>query len=125
MLEARGITKLYHKNGRTVTAARNLDLAAAPGEMVVVCGPSGSGKSTLLLMLGGMLAPSEGKVLYGDDDLYALSAARRNRYRKRHVGFVFQRFFLVPYLTTTQRDQFTFPQALEAFGDKCSIYSFQ
>jgi putative ABC transport system ATP-binding protein len=64
-----------------------------------VHGPSGSGKSTLLLMLGGMLPPDKGSVLFDGHDIYRWSPGRRNRYRKESVGFVFQRFFLVPYLT--------------------------
>ena len=68
-------------------------------------GPSGSGKSTLLLMLGGMLSPSAGQVLLEDQSIYDLSSDDRARLRKKHVGFVFQTFNLVPYLTALENVQ--------------------
>ena len=99
MLEVRNATKTYRKGGREIRAADGLSCRAGPGELVVIHGPSGSGKSTLLLMIGGMLPPDEGTVLYESADIYGWPAFRRNRYRKHTVGFVFQRFFLIPYLT--------------------------
>ena len=98
MLEVRDATKSYTKQGRTIYAARQLSFRADQGELIVVHGPSGSGKSTLLLMLGGMLPPDSGSVIYNDREVYQGSPAKRNRYRKHTVGFVFQRFFLMPYL---------------------------
>lgn len=99
MLELRKATKTYSKGGRSVRAADQVDCVVEPGDLLVVHGPSGSGKSTLLLMLGGMLPPDKGSVLFDGHDIYRWSPGRRNRYRKESVGFVFQRFFLVPYLT--------------------------
>ncbi len=99
MLEVRNLSKTYARRGEQVRALEDLNLSADRGDLVVVQGPSGSGKSTLLLMLGGMLSPTSGSVLVGGRDIYALSRRGRNRYRKRTVGFMFQRFFLVPYLT--------------------------
>ena len=99
MVELRNATKIYTKGSRDVQAADHVSCTVQPGELLVVHGPSGSGKSTLLLMLGGMLPPDEGSVLFNGRDIYQWSRARRNRYRKESVGFVFQRFFLVPYLT--------------------------
>lgn len=99
MVELRNATKIYSKGGRDVRAADQVSYIVEPGDLLVVHGPSGSGKSTLLLMLGGMLPPDEGSVLFDGHDIYHWSPARRNRYRKESVGFVFQRFFLVPYLT--------------------------
>ena len=99
MLELRHTTKTYRKESRTIRAVDNVSCVIRPGDFLVVHGPSGSGKSTLLLMLGGMLPPDEGKVLFENEDLYGWSHARRNRYRMKVIGFVFQRFFLLPYLT--------------------------
>jgi putative ABC transport system ATP-binding protein len=99
VLELRSATKIYKKGNRQFRAADQVNCIVQPGDLLVVHGPSGSGKSTLLLMLGGMLPPDEGSVFFGDQDIYRWGKARRNRYRKESVGFVFQRFFLVPYLT--------------------------
>ena len=99
MLELRDATKTYRKGGQVICAADGVCLQADEGDLLVVHGPSGNGKSTLLLMLGGMLPPDRGAVLYDSADVYAWPARRRNRYRRRTVGFVFQRFHLMPYLS--------------------------
>jgi ABC-type lipoprotein export system ATPase subunit len=101
VLELQNATKTYAKGGRKIPAADRVSCTVGPGEFLVVHGPSGSGKSTLLLMLGGMLPPDEGRVVFNGQDLYRWRPARRNRYRKETVGFVFQRFFLLPYLTVS------------------------
>ena len=111
MLEVRDVTKAYRKRGQTIMAADGLSLQAQEGDFVVVHGPSGSGKSTLLLILGGMLPPDGGCVAYEGEDIYAWPSARRNHYRRATVGFVFQRFFLVPYLTVL--DNIRVPLALQ------------
>jgi len=99
VLELCNATKVYSKGNRSVRAADRVNCTVGPGDLLVVHGPSGSGKSTLLLMLGGMLPPDKGEVLFEGQDIYRWGPSRRNRYRKENVGFVFQRFFLVPYLT--------------------------
>jgi len=111
MIDVREVTKTYRKGGAEIRAADGLSLRAGPGDLIVIHGPSGSGKSTLLLMIGGMLPPDAGAVLSGADDIYGWSAARRNRYRKHTVGFMFQRFFLMPYLTVF--DNIRIPLALQ------------
>jgi len=99
MLSVRKVSKTYRKRGRPIHAVRDLSIEIEPGEFVVVHGPSGSGKSTLLLLLGGMLPPDAGEVLFDSADVYRWSPRQRNRFRKRTVGFVFQRYCLVPYLS--------------------------
>lgn len=99
MIEARGVTKTYTNARDCVHALGGVDLALEKGGFAVVHGPSGSGKTTLLLTLGGMLRPTSGTVAFRGRDIYSLSAPRRNRYRRHHVGFIFQKFFLLPYLT--------------------------
>jgi putative ABC transport system ATP-binding protein len=75
------------------------------GDFVSIVGPSGSGKSTLLLMLGGMLSPSGGRVILDDQSIYDLDANARAQLRKEKVGFVFQTFNLVPYLSALENVQ--------------------
>ena len=111
MLDVRHVTKTYRKDGQIVRAADDLSFRLSEGDLAVIHGPSGSGKSTLLLIAGGMLAPDAGSVLYESDDIYRWPARRRNAYRRQAVGFVFQRFFLVPYLTVA--DNIRMPWVLQ------------
>ena len=99
MIEARRITKRYSKRRRLVDALSDIDLTVARGDFVIVHGPSGSGKTTLLLALGGMLRPTSGQVTFQGTDIYSIASFARARYRRFHVGFMFQKFFLVPYMT--------------------------
>jgi len=92
------VSKVYRKDGQEVRALDGFDLSVERGEFVAVRGPSGSGKTTLLLTVGGMVRPSQGRVLVGGEDIYAMSARERALWRARHVGFVFQMFYLLPYL---------------------------
>lgn len=99
MLDVTQLTKAYRNGSQMVHALHGIDLNIEKGDFVVVHGASGSGKTTLLHTLGGMLRPSGGNVSFQGQDIYAWSARRRNLYRRRHVGFVFQKLFLMPYLT--------------------------
>ena len=83
-------------------ALRGVDLALAAGELIVLVGPSGSGKSTLLNILGGLDTPTEGRVWFGDRELTARDEAGLTAYRRRHVGFVFQFYNLIPSLTALE-----------------------
>ena len=87
---ARGLTKVYHMGEVEVQALRGIDLTLYRGELVVLLGPSGSGKSTLLNILGGLDAPSGGEVYYLDHKLTGATEAALTRFRREHVGFVFQ-----------------------------------
>lgn len=102
VLEARGLTKVYHMGEVDVWALRGVDLDLYQSEFVVLLGPSGSGKSTLLNILGGLDVPTEGSVRYRDHDLSAADEAGLTRYRREHVGFVFQFYNLVPSLTARE-----------------------
>ncbi len=99
---ASGLTKLYRMGEVEVHALRGVDLDLFPGEFVVLLGPSGSGKSTLLNILGGLDAPTSGSVRYLDHDLSRLDDAALTRYRREHVGFVFQFYNLIPSLTAAE-----------------------
>jgi putative ABC transport system ATP-binding protein len=105
MFRLQDATKRYaHKNGEVVAlAATTLEISR--GEFVAVVGPSGSGKTTLLSTLGGMLAPSSGKVWLGDQSLYDSTVAERARLRQQKLGFVFQTFNLIPYLSALENVQ--------------------
>jgi len=99
MLRIESACKSYERRGTTVRAADQASLDLQPGDFAVIHGPSGSGKSTLLLMAGGMLSPDSGKVVFDETDIYRSTAGKRNRYRRKMVGFIFQRFHLLPYIT--------------------------
>uniref|UniRef100_A0A7C2K159 ABC transporter ATP-binding protein n=1 Tax=Schlesneria paludicola TaxID=360056 RepID=A0A7C2K159_9PLAN len=98
----RGVTKDYRMGDVTVQALRGIDLELMPGKFVVLLGPSGSGKSTLLNILGGLDSPTSGTVFYRDQNLTLATEAERTWYRRRHVGFVFQFYNLIPSLTAKE-----------------------
>ena len=102
VFQARGLTKVYHMGEVDVHALRGVDLDLYRGEFVVLLGPSGSGKSTLLNILGGLDVPSSGNVRYLDHDLTRMDDAALTRYRREHVGFVFQFYNLIPSLTARE-----------------------
>src|SRR5688572_7923210 len=102
VFHARGLTKVYHMGEVDVHALRGIDLDLYEGEFVVLLGPSGSGKSTLLNILGGLDVPSGGTVRYRDQELTAYDDAALTRYRREHVGFVFQFYNLIPSLTARE-----------------------
>jgi putative ABC transport system ATP-binding protein len=99
---ARGITKVYHMGEVDVHALRGIDLDLFEGEFVVLLGPSGSGKSTLVNILGGLDVPSSGQVRFHDHDLTSDDDSNLTRYRRDHVGFVFQFYNLIPSLTARE-----------------------
>ena len=102
VFEARALTKVYEMGEVQVQALRGVDLDLYAGEFVVLLGPSGSGKSTLLNILGGLDSPTSGTVRYGDHDLSVYDDASLTRYRREHVGFVFQFYNLIPSLTARE-----------------------
>ena len=97
-----GITRVYGEGPGAVHALRGVDLDFRAGEVVVVLGPSGSGKSTLLNILGGLDAPSAGSVDFQGAPLPLADARAMGEYRRRHVGFIFQFYNLIPSLTARE-----------------------
>ena len=105
MYTLESVTKTYQRRDQVVTALDAAELKIAAGEFVAVVGPSGSGKTTLLSLLGGMLAPTSGRILLDDQSLYDLPIERRTAIRGERIGFVFQSFNLVPWLTACENVQ--------------------
>jgi putative ABC transport system ATP-binding protein len=102
VLETRGVTKVYRMGEVDVHALRGVDAALYSGELVVLVGASGSGKSTLLNILGGLDSPSDGRVFYREEELTGADSWELTRYRREHVGFVFQFYNLIPSLTARE-----------------------
>ncbi|MEX0655181.1 MAG: ABC transporter ATP-binding protein [Phycisphaeraceae bacterium] len=102
VFETRGLTKVYTMGEVQVYALRGIDLDVHEGELLVLLGPSGSGKSTLLNILGGLDTPTAGRVRYRNRDLTRSSDAELTRYRRDHVGFIFQFYNLIPSLTARE-----------------------
>jgi putative ABC transport system ATP-binding protein len=98
----RGLSKVYTMGEVQVHALRSVDLQLYRGELLVLLGASGSGKSTLLNILGGLDVPTSGTVNFLDHDLTAANDAELTRYRREHVGFVFQFYNLIPSLTARE-----------------------
>ena len=102
VLEASALRKVYRTGEVDVQALRGVDLKLAAGELIVLLGASGSGKSTLLNIIGGLDTPSSGEVRFQDHSLNALDDSGLTRYRREHVGFVFQFYNLIPSLTALE-----------------------
>jgi len=99
IIEARELRKIYRVGEVEVQALRGLDITVQAGEFVSIVGPSGSGKSTLFHIIGGLTPPTSGRIRVGDRDLAKMSERDRTQLRRRTVGFVFQKFNLLPNLT--------------------------
>ncbi len=102
VLRTRNLTKVYRTGEVEVHALRGVDLELRPGELIVLLGPSGSGKSTLLNILGGLDTASSGEAWFEDHDLTREDDKELTRYRREHVGFVFQFYNLIPSLTALE-----------------------
>jgi putative ABC transport system ATP-binding protein len=102
LIEIRGLTKVYTRGKQKVEALHSVDLDIERGDFVALMGPSGSGKTTLLSMVGGLLTPSEGSILVSGIDVTTLSKKEQARFRANRIGFVFQSFNLVPFLTARE-----------------------
>ncbi len=102
MIEVSDVTKSYTIGGNQVNALDGVSLEISEGDFMAVTGPSGSGKSTLLYTLGGLLTPNTGRVLVNESDIYSLNQRQRAKFRRDNVGFIFQTFELIPYLTALE-----------------------
>jgi len=102
MVTLENVAKVYRTRHGQLKALEDINLQIGQGEFVVVRGPSGSGKTTLLMILGAMLRPSRGTVVFDRTDVYGLNVSARARFRAENIGFIFQMFYLVPYLTVLE-----------------------
>jgi putative ABC transport system ATP-binding protein len=120
MLQLQSVSKSYPgRNCHPVTALDEVNLTVTDGEFVTIVGPSGSGKSTLLFTIGAMLRPTMGKVVLDRTDIYGLSAGKRTRLRRDRLGFVFQTFNLIPYLSCLEN--IVLPAALGGKSRRLSL----
>ena len=102
MLEFKNVSKWFNGTQGKVTALKDISFSVQPGELLAIRGPSGCGKTTLLLAAGGLQRPSEGQITLDGQNPYELSPEQRSKLRARMIGFVFQQFHLIPYLTVRQ-----------------------
>ncbi len=102
MFRLESVSKRYYRDNEPIVALQPTSFEVKPGEFVAVVGPSGSGKTTLLSILGGMLAPTEGQIWLDGQSLYDAKPKLRAQIRQRQIGFVFQTFNLIPYLTALE-----------------------
>ncbi len=102
MLKLSNITKKYRRRGLEILALDNVSYEFNPGKFHILYGESGSGKSTLLMTAGSMMEPDSGEVIFEGENIYSISSSMQNRLRNRKIGFVFQNFHLVPYLTVSE-----------------------
>ncbi|HVT48496.1 MAG TPA: ATP-binding cassette domain-containing protein, partial [Vicinamibacterales bacterium] len=109
VVEARGVSRVFPMQAGAVTALADVSLRVSAGEYLSIVGPSGCGKSTLLHVLGCVDVPTAGALRFQDRDVATLPDAERSRLRLREIGFVFQRFFLLPMLTAWENVEL--PQA--------------
>lgn len=110
IIRVRGLQKIYHVGDVEVAALRGVDLDVKRGEFLAIIGPSGSGKSTLFHILGGLAPPTAGEVLIEGVDLRKLTESERTEMRQKKVGFVFQKYNLLP--TLTAKDNIAIAQSL-------------
>ncbi|HEY7211211.1 MAG TPA: ABC transporter ATP-binding protein [Bryobacteraceae bacterium] len=116
IIRVRGLQKTYHSGEVPVQALRGVDLDVARGEFLAVIGPSGSGKSTLFHILGGLAPPSDGEVWIDGQELRRMTDSERTEMRQKKVGFVFQKYNLLP--TLTAKDNIAIAQALAGFSNE-------
>lgn len=102
LIEIKKLTKTYESGEECVLALTNLDLNIERGEFISVMGPSGSGKSTLLTILGGLNHPTEGELVVDEIPIYRLPLEKLADFRREYLGFIFQSFQLIPYLTVIE-----------------------
>jgi putative ABC transport system ATP-binding protein len=105
MIEVKNVSKIYKSRKKETLVLHDINLIINNGDFVSIIGSSGSGKSTLLLLIGGMLSPSDGSVLIDGESIYDKSPNERANIRRKKIGFVFQTFNLIPYLSALDNVQ--------------------
>lgn len=98
MIEIKNLTKVFHSKDRDVIALNEINLQVEEPNFVLIKGPSGCGKSTLLFSIAGMLRPSSGEIILNGKNIYGYSEKELLRFRARYIGFVYQSYYLIPYL---------------------------
>ncbi len=126
MLEISNISKTYKRGAEEYRAVAEATFSISSGDFVTVSGPSGSGKSTLLNITGGLIRPDTGKVIYRGESIYDQGGKYLDNYRKREVGFIFQQFHLMPYLTIVENIRLScyrdsHGNAINEYLEKCSL----
>jgi putative ABC transport system ATP-binding protein len=126
MLEINNVSKTFKRGSEEFVALNDVTIKINKGDYVSVTGPSGSGKSTLLNVVGGLTHPDSGKILYQGESIYDQNGKYLNFYRKRAVGFMFQQFHLMPYLTVTENIRLSCFEkshgtAINDYLEKCSL----
>jgi putative ABC transport system ATP-binding protein len=102
LISLKNVSKTFGEGATLVKALKDVDLVISPGEFIVVLGPSGSGKTTLLNLIGGLDKPTQGQIFVDNLELTTLSAGKLTKYRRYHVGFIFQFFNLIPSLNAEE-----------------------
>jgi len=102
---ADGVRKEFGEGDAKVVAVKRIDMTIEQGQFIAIMGESGAGKSTLLSLLGGLLSPTLGKILIGGVDIYSLNRDKLADFRREYIGFIFQSFQLVPYLSVVENVQ--------------------
>ncbi|KXA29988.1 MAG: ABC transporter ATP-binding protein [Peptoniphilus sp.] len=102
LLEVKSISKIYGKGNNAVHALKDVSFSVDKGEYIAIVGESGSGKSTILNIIGAIDIPTDGKVIISNKDLFTMTDSELTVFRRRNIGFIFQRFNLIPELTVEQ-----------------------
>ena len=102
MVTLKNVGKSYAENGNMTGILSHVNFELDQGDFAAVQGPSGCGKSTLMLMVGGLLKPTEGTVVMDSNDIYSMNERKQTLFRAEKIGFIFQEFYLVPYLTVME-----------------------
>ena len=118
IVDAQRVSRVFAMPAGPVVAVRDVTLQIVEGDHIAIRGPSGCGKSTLLHMLGCVDGPTSGTLLFNGQDVATLSDARRSGFRLRHIGFVFQRFFLLPMLTARENVELPLSEAGVSKSDR-------
>src|SRR5512133_3236042 len=126
MIEISNLIKIYKKGTESYTALDNVSLKIEIGDYAAITGPSGAGKSTLLYSIGGLIHPDSGTVCFKGRDIYSQNSSFLNLYRKRYIGFMFQQFHLMPYLTVSENIRLNLADKSETstindYIERCSL----